>query len=89
LLVYGVLPFWNRLRGLIAAEAALRGANAAVVGILASALYDPVWTGAVADVRDFALALAGVLALIVWRLPPWLVVLLLAVAGAARTMLGL
>jgi chromate transporter len=88
LLVFGVLPFWNRLRNRSGAQAAMRGANAAVIGILAAALYDPVWTGAVTDARDFALALAGFLALIVWRSPPWLVVVALAAAGAVRAALG-
>ncbi|OJY73208.1 MAG: chromate transporter [Rhodospirillales bacterium 70-18] len=82
LLVYGMLPFWDTLRRVPAAQAAMRGANAAVVGILAAALYSPVWTSAVLGPRDFALALAGFLLLTVWKLPPWAVVLLLAGAGA-------
>ena len=51
------------------------------VGILGAALYNPVWTSAVLSPRDFALALAGFLLLTVWKLPPWIVVVLLAVAG--------
>jgi chromate transporter len=82
LLVYGMLPFWDALRTRAAAQAAMRGTNAAVVGILGSALYHPVWTSAVLTPRDFALALAGFLLLTVWRQPPWIVVLLLAAAGA-------
>jgi chromate transporter len=82
LLVYGMLPFWDGLRKRAAAQAAMRGTNAAVVGILVSALYDPVWTSAVLTPRDFALALAGFLLLTVWKLPPWIVVALLAAAGA-------
>ena len=81
LLVYGMLPFWDALRLRPAAQAAMRGANAAVVGILAAALYDPVWTSAVLSAADFLLALAGFLLLTVWRTPPWIVVGLLAVAG--------
>jgi len=81
LLVYGMLPFWDGLRARPAAQAAMRGTNAAVVGILGAALYNPVWTGAVRTPRDFALALAGFLLLTVWKLPPWVVVVLLAVAG--------
>ena len=81
LLVYGALPFWAALRAHPLAAAAARGANAAVVGILAAALYDPVWTGAVLTPVDFALALAGFSALVVWRAPPWVVVGLLAGAG--------
>ena len=81
LLVYGMLPFWDALRTRPAAQAAMRGTNAAVVGILGAALYNPVWTRAVLTPRDFALALAGVLLLTVWKLPPWVVVVFLAGAG--------
>jgi chromate transporter len=82
LLVYGMLPFWDTLRTRQTAQAAMRGANAAVVGILAAALYNPVWTSAVLTPADFALALTGFLLLTVWKAPPWSVVLLLALAGA-------
>jgi len=81
LLVYGTLPFWDNMRTRPAAQAAMRGSNAAVVGILGAALYNPVWTSAVLTPRDFALALAGFLLLIVWKVPPWIVVLLLGGAG--------
>lgn len=82
LLVYGMLPFWDALRARPAAQAVMRGANAAVVGILGAALYDPVWTSAVVTPRDFLLALTGFLLLTVWRAPSWVVVVLMAVAGA-------
>ena len=82
LLVYGMLPFWDAMRVRPAAQAAMRGTNAAVVGILAAALYSPVWTSAVLTPRDFAIALTGFLLLTVWKLPPWIVVALLAAAGA-------
>lgn len=82
LLVYGMLPFWDALRLRPAAQAAMRGANAAVVGILGAALYNPVWTSAVLSPVDFALALTGFLLLVVWKMPPWIVVLLLAASGA-------
>jgi chromate transporter len=82
LLVYGILPFWDALRSRPAAQAAMRGANAAVVGILALALYDPIWTNGVRTPRDFALAVGGFLLLTVWKVPPWIVVILLAAAGA-------
>jgi chromate transporter len=82
LLVYGMLPFWDELRGREAARAAMRGANAAVVGILGLALYDPIWTSAVRTRLDFALAVGGFLLLTVWKAPPWIVVILLAAAGA-------
>jgi chromate transporter len=81
LLVYGMLPFWDAMRTRPAAQAAMRGSNAAVVGILGAALYNPVWTSAVLTPRDFALALAGFLLLSVWKMPPWIVVVLLAAAG--------
>jgi chromate transporter len=82
LLVYGMLPFWDAMRTRPAAHAAMRGTNAAVVGILGAALYSPVWTSAVLSQRDFALALGGLLLLTVWKMPPWIVVVLLAAAGA-------
>lgn len=75
LLVYGVMPFWDGLRANIRIQAALGGVNAAVVGLLLAALYDPVWTSAIAGPGDFALALVALVALMVCKLPPWLVVL--------------
>jgi chromate transporter len=81
LLVAGVLPFWEALRRNAHMRAALAGINAAVVGVLLAALYDPVWVQAVGAPRDFALALVAFVALMVWKLPPWLVVLACGVAG--------
>jgi chromate transporter len=81
LLVYGTLPFWDAMRTRPAAQAAMRGTNAAVVGILGAALYNPVWTSAVLTPRDFVFALGGFLLLTVWKMPPWVVVVLLAAAG--------
>lgn len=83
LLLVGALPFWDELRTRTWAQAAMRGANAAVVGILAAALYNPVWTSAVLGPIDFALAVSGFVALVVWKAPPWLVVVALAVVGGA------
>jgi chromate transporter len=83
LLVMGALPFWESLRKRPAAQAALRGANAAVVGLLLAALYDPVWKSGIAGAGDLALAAVAFLLLLIWRIPPWLVVMLCAVAGAA------
>ena len=88
LLLVGALPFWDALRSRSMAQAGMRGANAAVVGILGAALYDPVWTSAVLGPVDFVLALAGIVALVAWRAPPWLVVLALAVAGGVTGGLG-
>ena len=81
LLVVGTLPFWDALRARPAFRAALRGINAAVVGLLLAALYDPVWTGAIHGPADFALALVAFGLLALWSAPPWLVVVLSA-AGA-------
>ena len=83
LLVIGALPFWEALRRIAAAQAAMAGINAAVVGLLLAALYDPVWTGAIHAPRDFALAAAAYGALAWAKLPPWLVVILCGLAGAA------
>lgn len=74
LILVGALPFWDQIRRAPAAQAALRGVNAAVVGVLAAALYDPVWTSAVGRPEDFALVAAGFTALTVWKAPPWAVV---------------
>jgi chromate transporter len=82
LLVVGALPFWEMLRRREGVQAALRGINAAVVGLLVAALYDPVWTSAVGDAADFSLAVAAFALLTFWRLPPWLVVVLTAAGGA-------
>lgn len=78
LLVTAVLPHWNRFRQLKWTQALIRGANAAVVGILAGALWHPVWTGAVHGVADAALGLCGFALLSLWKVPPWVVVVLLA-----------
>jgi chromate transporter len=82
LLTMGALPFWGTLRRRPSAQAALRGVNAAVVGILLAALYDPVWTSAILRPVDFVLALAAFGLLVSWRCPPWIVVLLTAAGGA-------
>lgn len=83
LLLMGVLPFWDRLRVMAPVQAALRGVNAAVVGILLAALYHPVFTGAIFTAGDLAIALGAFLVLAVWRWPPWLVVALSAAVAAA------
>ena len=81
-LTIGPLPFWDKLRRRPAFQSVLRGVNAAVVGLLLAALYDPVWTSAVKDASDFALASAALGLLMLWKLPPWLVVILSALGGA-------
>jgi chromate transporter len=87
LLVIGALPFWEALRNKPAAQAALRGVNAAVVGLLLAALFHPVWTAGITSGADFALAAADFLLLFMWRTPPWLVVLLSAAGGAVASAL--
>ena len=82
----GALPFWRALRALVPAQAAMRGVNAAVVGLLGAALYDPVWTSAVRAPADFAVAATGFVLLVVWRAPPFVVVLTSAAAGIALAM---
>jgi chromate transporter len=82
LLVVGGLPFWEALRRRAAFQAALRGINAAVVGLLLAALYDPVWTAAIHGPGDFGLARVALGLLAVWRVPPWLVVAASAAGGA-------
>ncbi len=81
LLIFGALPFWANLRKSPRTQAALAGVNAAVVGLLLAALYQPVWTSAVFTGYDAALALLALIALTVWKLPPWLVVLGCGVLG--------
>jgi chromate transporter len=81
LILLGILPFWDTFRRRAGAQAMMRGVNAAVVGLLGAALYNPVWTGSVHDIRDFAIALVGFVLLTVWRAPPLLVVALSALAG--------
>jgi len=83
LLVLGVLPFWASLGRGALMRACLRGVNAAVVGVLLGALYDPVWTKAFGGPADFALALVAFALLVIWKAPPWLAVLVSAAGGAA------
>jgi chromate transporter len=86
LAVVAALPFWNALRESPGARAAMQGANASVVGILAAALYSPVWTSAVVTRGDFAAVLAGFVLLTAFRAPPLLVVLLGALFGLAQAL---
>ena len=84
LLVIGTLPLWDALRRIESARRAMLGINACVVGLLLGALYDPVWTVGVRSGGDFVLAIAALVLLVSWRLPPWLVVILGAIAGWGR-----
>jgi chromate transporter len=83
LLVSGALPFWDTFRRRPAAQAAMRGTNAAVVGVLAAALYNPVWTSAVIVPSDFAIVAIGFVLLTVWRLAPLTVVATMTAAATA------
>ena len=87
LLVLGVLPFWERLRRNQGVQAAMLGINAAVVGLLLAALYRPVWTSAIVQPADFGLALVALVALMYWKLPPWLVVVGCGVAGGLSSLM--
>ena len=81
LILIGVLPVWSAVRRDAGAQAVMRGVNAAVVGLLAAALYSPIWSTAVRSRSDFGLALAGFLLLAVWRAPPLVVVVLTAIGA--------
>jgi chromate transporter len=82
LLLIGALPFWDMLRRHSAVQAALLGINAAVVGLLLAALYRPVWTSAIFGPADFGLGIVAFLLLALWAVPPWVVVILGALAAA-------
>ena len=82
LMVVGALPFLRALRARAGFQAALRGINAAVVGLLLAALYHPVWTSAIKTPADFALALVAFALLALWNAPAWLVVVIAAFGGA-------
>ena len=88
LLLVGVLPFWNALRGRTWMQSLMRGANAAVVGILGAALYDPLFTTGIVGVGSFSLALVCFVLLIAWKLPPWAVVLIGGAGGILLAALG-
>ncbi len=85
LLVYAMLPHWQKFRNWQGARSILAGANAAVVGLLAAAFFTPIWQSTVLTALDFALVIAAFLLLMVYKLPPWLVVVIGAIVG---TLLG-
>lgn len=86
LLIAGILPFWEELRSRMAMQRAMAGINAAVVGLLLAALYNPVWTTSIRNGFDFCLAAAAFLLLAFWKFPPWLVVVL---AASTAQLIGL
>jgi len=88
LILVGILPFWDTFRRHAWAQSAMQGANAAVVGILAAALYSPVFTSAVTNLREFVLALGCFVLLMAWKSPPWLVVIVAAVGGAGLALIA-
>jgi len=83
LILIGTLPFWDAFRVRPRARAAMRGVNAAVVGVLGAALYNPVWVTSVKTPADFGVALVGFVLLVAWRTPPLLVVAFSALGGIA------
>lgn len=85
--VVGILPFWNHLRSIEAFQSALRGINAAVVGILLAALYQPIWSSAIHAPVDFALGLLAFGLLVIWKVPPWMVVILSILLGTGVSLL--
>ncbi len=87
LILLGALPFWDFFRKRAGAQAMMRGVNAAVVGLLGAALYNPVWTSSVQGPRDFAITLVGFVLLTVWRAPPLAVVAFSATAGVVVSLL--
>ncbi|MGD0501777.1 MAG: chromate efflux transporter [Steroidobacteraceae bacterium] len=88
LILVGTLPFWNALRARTGARAAMRGINAAVVGLLAAALYNPVWTSSVKNAQDLSVALVAFALLSIWRTSALWVVMLGAAAGIAISLVG-
>ena len=83
LLILGALPFWVNLREMRSVRNGLMGVNAAVVGLLLAVFYDPVWSGGIHSSRDFVLGLIAFCLLSLWKVPPWLVVLVTAIGSAA------
>jgi chromate transporter len=88
LVLLGTLPFWHSLRKRANARAMMHGVNAAVVGLLGAALYNPVWTSSVKTPGDFGVALVGFVLLMAWRAPPLLVVIVGALGGIALALAG-
>ncbi|MFT5109691.1 MAG: chromate transporter [Verrucomicrobiales bacterium] len=82
LLIIGVLPYWSQLVTLPGVRAAVMAANAAVVGVLAAAFYNPVFTSAIKEPRDLAIAILTFVALTSWKVPSWVLVLVLGVLGS-------
>jgi chromate transporter len=88
LVLLGTLPFWDTLRKRAGAQAMMRGVNAAVVGLLGAALYNPVWMSSVRTPGDFGVALVGFVLLTAWRAPPLVVVIVSAIGGVLLALIG-
>ena len=88
LLTLGTLPFWDDLRRNPKIKGTLMGVNAAVVGILISAFYHPIWTSSILSPIDFAFAAVPFSMLVYWKLPPWVIVVTGAVGGSLFTLLS-
>jgi chromate transporter len=86
-LAIGPLPLWNWFRQHPAMRSAIKGVNAAVVGLLLAALYSPVWTSAILVPADFMLAAVAFLLLVFWRAPPWIVVVFGALGAVVTSRL--
>ena len=86
LILVGALPFWDSFRRREDAQAVMRGVNAAVVGLLGAALYNPLWTTSVKTPGDFGIALVGFVLLTAWRAPPLVVVIVSALGGIALSL---
>jgi chromate transporter len=87
LLVYGALPFWDKFRNNVKFSAALAGVNAAVVGLLLAAFYNPLWTSTIKEPMDFAFSAIAFTALVIWKLPPWVVVAASVFVGTISSLL--
>jgi chromate transporter len=85
----GTLPFWEALRTRVGAQAAMRGVNAAVVGLLGAAFYNPIWATSVKTIGDFVLVLFSFLLLMVFRIPSLVVVIITALGGVVLGILAL
>jgi chromate transporter len=87
LLLFGILPFWERLRRGKRVRSALMGVNAAVVGLLLAVFYDTVWTSGILSAKDFIIGLVAFGLLSLWKIPPWLVVAVTALGTVAMTLI--
>jgi chromate transporter len=87
-LVYGALPYWNSFRNNVKFSAALTGVNAAVVGLLLAAFYDPLWTSTIKTPLDFVLSAIAFTALVIWKLPPWMIVAAAVLGGIITTFIS-